>query len=284
MDESCKFWDFICTNWVAIEKSIFEQTIDLQTLHNVLLPVEYRNRVFIEITFGMCNCMELEAHKKTVIMYLSPALKRANIALMEKLYSAFNLIQSKPSNLLVAKYKPYNAQAINIDDIFNETLKYDDFGYQGSVSYDEKMNALMNIVVLIKQPIAAELLQKKTITFKHEDDKTTSRDIYLPTAKNPIDVLLMRILSEYHVLNNIGYIEMLPSDDPLITSEAVFVELMDLKNQIELITKRRNYKSCNYCNHMEYQLKLSPCADCNKAYYCCDVCKQADKENHKYVC
>jgi hypothetical protein len=285
-DVAHAFWAKVFADWDAIYASIYTSTFDSNAFHE-RLPAKYKGRVFIDITYGMCNTVPFEAHKDTVSMYLSPAFNRDNVSLVEQLYTAaYENIQPKPSNLIIAKYRMYNANNVLYDGVFNDDakIKLTDFGYQGSVSYNNEGRPLLNIVVIIKQPIAQKLLHKKTITFKHEDETKTSRVIYMATDQNPIDKILMAIIGEYHVMHDVGYIEMLPSDDPQIVPEAEFINMENLRDQIQFITASRRNKKCNYCEHVEYQLNLTPCDKCNKVAYCCNTCKNADAECHRFIC
>jgi hypothetical protein len=304
------FWSKVSDNWNEIYALLSSGKLEgVSMLESYLVGTEYESKVNIECSFGEINSIHLEQCKDIVEMYLSPCFNKSNISIMEKLYNS----RVKLSNCNVNKYRAWNKNSKLIEDLyFNleteptelkaEELKaepkptelkpvedklivpYTSLGYQGFVSYDETKNPQLNIVIIVEQPLASQILTKKRIDFTSEG-KQTSRDVYIQHEKyNFLDIYLNNIVGEFHFLNSIGYIELLPSDDPIITKESVFTELVEMREDIELVLKYKNYKKCQTCSKITLQCDIYKCK-CKKAnclaYYCSVICQRINWPDHK---
>lgn len=280
-----RFWEQVKTNWESIRIYLMAgQESGLHMVNSYLTPVlnEY---VEIEASFGEINRQALPMFKNVIELYISPKFKKDNVWVMKLMY------HMKPNliNMMVSCYKAYHPLDNVIQDITYRDFKvsYDDFGYQGSVGYDKKDNEckpLINMVILVKKPICDKILKKQNVTFQHPDGKTSEREVYFPNNCNAFDMLLLNIVGEYNLINHVGYIEFLPEDDPQITENAVFVELADIRKDLELIHSNYVYRKCNFCDHNELQVQLQDCYICKHVMYCSVKCKAADRKNHNKTC
>ncbi len=253
-------------------------------LLNEMLPIEIRNNIEIEITFGEINRNQLVISKNLLEIYISPRYNNDNIKLMEELYKT----QLPLYNLKVAKYKAYKQVSNEIPQelkFMNEigeefTIKYEDFGYQGSYSYKDG-KPLLNLLIVINKQVSDMFLVKKKIQFENNN----SRDVYMQNKIFPVDIYLNHIIGEYIMLNFVGYIELLPSDevDETVLTQGL-TELLDIKKNINLVLKAHGSKCCSYCDHHKLQVDLSICSRCKKAYYCSRICQKADNKRHKLHC
>ena len=305
------FWSKVSDNWNEIYALLSSGKLEgVSMLESYLVGTEYESRVSIECSFGEVNSIHLEQYKDIVEMYLSPCFNKVNIPIMEKLYNS----RVKLSNCNVNKYRAWNKNSKLIEDLYfnleqpkietktekepietksEKELKpvedklivpYTSLGYQGFVSYDETKNPQLNIVILIEQPLASQILTKKKIDFTSEG-KQTSRDVYIQHEKyNFLDIYLNNVIGEFHLLNSIGYIELLPSDDPIIAKESIFTELAEMREDLELVLKYKNYKKCQTCSKITLQCDIYKCK-CKKAncsvYYCSVICQRVNWTDHK---
>jgi hypothetical protein len=278
------YWTNVVSAWPQLYPKIFstEGKSILNYLQS-LLPESMSDKIELELLFGEMNKQELPAFVNEVELYISPRHTVTSIPIMQALYEGFPGLQ----HLHVCKYKTYHPQDQLIAEIDFGAFKasYDDFGFQGSFGYTEEKKPVMNITIVVNQPLASKILEKRQVWFKNPNtQQTTSREIWASRTSNAIDLFLLNILGEYNLIHHIGYIELLPSDDPLITDDSVFTELSDIKKSIELIISQYHYKSCNYCCHNELQTDMKICSNCNIINYCSMVCQKADWKNHKINC
>lgn len=278
------FWDNIKSCWDKLYHQIFngEGVEALNYIQNQL-PKDIFEEISFEITFGEGNKQAIPAYSKIVELYISPRHKESSLPIMDALYDSYIELD----NLIVCKYKPYHKNDPLISEIDFGTFKvnYNDFGVQISYGFSEQKKPILNLVIMVNKKIAEYILDKQKMWFKNPETKnTTSRDVWVSKKTNAIDLFLLNILGEYHLMHNIGYIELLPSDDPIITKDTIFTELSDLRNEIELINKNNHYKICNYCQHHEMQIKIKNCSRCHTTYYCSKICQIADYKRHKMIC
>jgi hypothetical protein len=276
------FWNKLHEQWIKVYHLLMNGNEQGLILINSFLTVDLYKLIEIEVTYNEINRQNLTSYSKHVELYISPRLKRDNIPTMKALYEARIPI----NNLLVSCYRAYHPKDTLIADIdFGEfKAQYTDFGFQGSCGYSEEHKPVLNIVIVVKQPLADKILTQKTVNFKSPDGKTTSRKVWLPTSTNAVDLFLINILGEYNLLNHVGYIEVLPDNDPIITEGSVFTELDDIKKNMIIIQKQYNYRSCNYCEHNELQTIMMKCSKCKKINYCSKKCQITDWSNHKNIC
>lgn len=283
-----EFWQGIRNNFGAISNAILNGGIKrgdaaLVFMQTKLMSENLRKFVELEVTFGQINKQNLDSSKKLIELYISPKLNAANIPVMSAMYLCYRNGNKIP-NLNVIKYKPYHPKDAIIADIEFKAFKatYDDFGFHGSFGYSEEKKPQMNLVIMVKQPLADQILQKKTIYF--DNPNRSSRDVWMCSSSNAVDLFLINILGEYNLLHHIGYIELLPSDDPLVENTAVFTELSDIKSRMVLIDKQYSYQSCDYCNRHGLTVIMSKCSRCHSASYCSVGCQLSDYPSHKPLC
>jgi hypothetical protein len=249
--------------------------------------------------------MSLPSYNKYIELYITPALNPTNIPKMDALYAR------KPALdfCMISKYKPYLPNGaiiqtlpfkpfgVNDDDELapktNIIFKYSDFGVQCLYGYNEKNKPTLNLVILVKEPAASMCLVKKTVTFQHDDGKTTTREIWGQGKYAPLDVLVLNIVGEYNFMNHIGYIEIMHADDLKTTNDKLdadkmaaelFTELSDIRSALDVIIKQHNYKTCGYCSHSEIQVNLNRCTQCKNVYYCSKMCQKSAWKTHKLIC
>ena len=192
-----------------------------------------------------------------------------------------------PSTTSTTTTTPDNTTTTPVHNNTHKTYrpKYEDFGFQGHLGRDENNKPNINITVLVKQPIASKILKIENVKFKHTDGSINSRDVWFSKHKvDPITILLSNIIGEYNLVNHVGYIEYLPEDDPLISKDSVFTELLDCRKSLDIILKHRDYKSCAYCSHLELQTCVSICSRCKSAHYCSKLCQKSHWNTHKQTC
>ncbi len=299
-----KFWDQFASQWSVIYNAVFNNKHDINN-QNILdfihgfLSEELQKKIQIEITFGEGNRQVFNSHKALLTVYLSPICSKTNISFVEQLYAA----RPKLPNLLVARYKPYHEHdpIMSTVDYPDFTFKYSDVLYQGSIGYDsDRRTPLLNIVLVIKQPAATTLLEQRTVYFRAETNPTpdahnpnnaqnshapsNSRKVWMPNKYNAIDLLLLNLIGEYNLLHHIGYIELLPDNDPILQAMDSFTEASEIKRDIKTVIKSYQYQQCNYCAHNEIQIHLLTCQRCKLIKYCCKECQCADYPNHKKIC
>ena len=279
------FWKCVRESWGNLYPTLM--TGDRNVL--VFMQTQLLNRlgefIELEITYGQVNKQNLEIAEGKIEMYLSPRLRNANIPVMEAMYDCYH---KGPAieNLLVLKYKPYHPKDALIAEIDFKAFKatYDDFGFQGSFGFSAEKKPVMNIVVMVKQPLASQILQKKTVYF-NDKGQQSSREVWMSTSSNAVDLFLINILGEYNLLHHVGYIEMLPADDPLINEDAVFTELGDIRKSMEIINKQYSYSNCNYCQRHQLQVSMKRCSRCQCVNYCSSACQLRDwTTTHKAIC
>ena len=302
-----KFWEQLSQTWDALYPGLINGDANALSIINSYLDY-LSNHVQLEYSFNEINRQSLTVYNGTIELYIAARLNRDNIPFMKALYNA----KLPLKNLIVSCYKAYhpsdpiianiefvdkdinltsinNITAINIttnNTSTNNTFiaSYEDFGYQGSYGYNSDKKPLLNIVIVVKQPLATKILKKQTINFNRPDGKMSSRDIWIQDVYNPIDIFLTNIIGEYNIINHVGYIEILPEDDPSIKDGSEFTELSDIKKMLEIILKQYNYNYCNYCEHNELQVDLQRCGKCKKIHYCSRTCQKSDWKNHKILC
>lgn len=298
IDEICtEFWSRLLSMWSSIHEKIIQGKPEGLTVINNLLyiyVVENNKTLgeFIEIdaTYGELNRQTLPDCQDYVELYISPKGNKNNLKYMESLYKTRVAL----ANGAVFKYKPYHKADRAIKTIEypdgNKTFEvsYDDIGYQGSFGYDgESKKPLLNMVLIVKQSIADKILEKRNVKFIEPSGKTSSRDVYLQAKYPAIDIFLSNLFGEYHLLNHVGYIEILPSEHPLVrepSEENVFTELADGKASIDIVVKSYQYKSCHYCTRHELQSEIYACGKCHSATYCTRKCQKAHWGKHKKLC
>lgn len=275
------YWARVEHYWNAIYQLMLRGHPNGIKILNNLLDKSLTKYVDVEATFNEINRQELPISKGIVELYITPCLKKEAIPVMKKLYEERKTLP----NAYISCYRAFHPQDNIIAHIEFDEFKvcYEDFGYQSSISYDET-NPLLNLVILVKQPIANKILEKKTITFNKLDNTTSKREVWAPTKSNAPDLILLNIVGEYNLINHIGYIEFVPADDPQIVNDAVFIELADIRKELEMIFKWYNYKMCNYCSHNTLQVNIKRCSRCGSVYYCSKHCQIADWKTHKITC
>jgi hypothetical protein len=279
-----KFWNELKQSWSELYPRLLTADKNALYIINNYLG-ELSTYIEIEASYNEINKQALSAYDKHIVLHITPKLCRDNINIMKATYNARITL----NNCSIACYHAYNPNDQLIADIEYKELdlliKYDDFGFQGSFGYDDiTRNPILNIVIVIKQPLASKIIKKQVVNFKTPDGKISNREVWMPTDCNPVDLLLLNIIGEYNLLNHVGYIELMPEDDPLITKGSIFTELIDIRKNMEIILKHYHYKSCNYCQQLELQMVLFSCSKCKKVNYCGKICQAADWKMHKLIC
>lgn len=297
IDLQCaKFWSSLLSTWSKVYEKIIQGNPDgLSMINNLLYMYEVDTKMlsdYVEFhaTYGELNRQVLPDCENYVELYISPKGNKSNLEYMDALYKSKVAL----ANTAVFKYRPYHKADSKIQTIEyldgNKTFEvsYDDIGYQGSFGYDgESKKPLLNMVLVVKQAIADKILEKRNVKFIEKSGKTSNRDVYLQTQYPAIDMFLLNLFGEYHLLNHIGYIEILPSEHPLVhdqSEENVFTELSDGKASIDIVVKSYQYKSCYYCARHELQSEIYACGQCHSATYCTRKCQKAHWGKHKKVC
>lgn len=300
-----EFWLKVKKNWGRISAAIYNLTdarpeqlrIVLSLINSFLGPLAAN--INIDFTIGEINRQQFENSTQQIELYISPKLNHANIIHMDGLYDSYHSAKIALANCMVARYSAWHASDERIATIQydNFTASYDDFVYQSTVGYYGKIPRL-NIIIVVKQPLADHILKKETVQFKADDGKQSAREVYLP-KHNTVDLILLNCMGEYAYLNLIGYIELLPSDHPLVKENPEFHEMASIADDIQMIMKaivnngldtRHEYNTCNWCSRYGYQTRLYRCSRCvrnqkpDTVFYCSATCARFDMPNHNQVC
>ena len=248
----------------------------IYTERNIQLPNEYLQNQYTNLQIILSDKHHLPKYTNRISLHIVPNGEK-NIPLMKLLYER----RVPLSNIDVYCYRPYDDNQLVHEEITinNITLNYSDLWFQGTIGYKEN-KPIVNMIIVVKKE-ASKILKKETVTFKNAAE--TSREVYFQTEPL-IDAYLDNIIGEYNLLNHIGYIELLPSDDPLVGPDSTFTELSDVRKLLALALKSYNYKYCSYCNYMQLQCKLLQCTKCKTTYYCGKTCQLGNWPIHKTIC
>lgn len=282
-------WDYICYHILPSESTTVNKNVNPINLITALLPKSISDYIQFEITFNEVNRQIMEDTEGIIELYISPKGSRDNIPVMKALYKH----RMKINNLIVCCFGAYHendaiiSEMKYVDEKNNPfTVSYDDFGYHKAIGYvktsDNQNMPILNIAVLVKDPIADKILSPSTVEFK--TDQPSSRQVLMPNQYDAGYRIILNSIGEYNLLNHIGYMEFIKQDDELITENVEFVEISDLKKDMKLLFSKYNYKKCNHCGHNEMQTHLDPCLRCNKIYYCSRYCRMSDLSNHMHIC
>jgi hypothetical protein len=291
------FWENLESVWLTMYKTMIngDSKKAVQIL-NKLIPEADQKDIEMEITINMINSQAIEHYAGYVELYISPKMKRDAMIKMEEYYN----YRKKLPYLIVSKYKAYHKKDSVILNIKYDGFiaDYNDFCYQSHIGLDEeRKNNLLHMVIVVRKHLKDKIIHKKKVKFydvKKSSDNSNApssdeekkevgeREVWVENDCATIGMLLLNILGEYHLLHHVGLIEILPEDDPLISSESEFKELCELKNEIDLVAKFDHM--CNYCQHNDLQVKLFKCGGCKKIEYCGAVCQKLDWPSHKLVC
>ena len=297
-----KFWDNFASAWPKYYDMIMRDPTSLDRILNLvnILADELNKEIDFEFTFGEINRVPLSNAKAIVEMYISPKLLLKNVPLIEY------MVECAPNlpNLNIIKYRSYHTRNELIEHIdYNlahgtggppqiHTYNYSDFGCQWFSGVEKTNDAnnthttlrpLINIVVLVKHN-ATNLLTRRPVTFILDDGKEEVIEKWLPTNANVIDILLINIIGEYNLVHNVGYMEFMPEDDPLIAPGSEFHELSDLRAAFQMLNNNKRVLTCQVCSRYEWQMKLSRCSKCMKTIYCSKTCQKFDYNSHKNIC
>ena len=173
----------------------------------------------------------------------------------------------------------------NNTEVKTGIVKYEDLTVQTSIGYGEDKKVLLNLVIRVEKNIAKYILSKHAIIIKVPDEKTgkieeKGRVVWLPKDSNIMTTFLLNIVGEYNLINNIGYIEFIPSDECETTS---FMELAHIRKELQPIIKSKCI-SCSVCDRKNYQCNLLRCGGCKNIYYCSKICQEINYVDHKRVC
>ena len=312
-----EFWSNVSAAWAKYYQLIKENpALNLERVLNLItmLAGDLYKSIDFEITYGEINRVSLDESRDLVELYISPKLLIKNISLMELLIAN----APKLPNLSVVKYRAYHIKdeliasidydlsAVKKDSSASNTpqihtYNYEDFGCQWFSGVDKipetdlqpgrtasnfnakGMRPIINLVILVKKN-AINLLTRKPVTFIMADGKEEVIEKWLPSVANVIDLFLINVIGEYNLVHNVGYIEFMPEDDPLIAPGSEFYELADLRAAFQMLNNNKQILNCNVCGRYEYQTKLARCSKCKKIVYCSKICQKTDFAFHKELC
>ena len=296
-----EFWDNFTAAWPKYYKLIQDNpALNLERVLNliILLAGDLSKDLDFELTYGQINRVALEDVKNLVELYISPKLVLNNVPIV----NAMVMYAPKCPNLNIIKYRAYHLKDDVIAQIDHKmdtedyhTFNYEDFGCQWFPGVDNttvqntavpmqvNMRPIINLVILVRTN-ATKLLCRKPVTFVHPDGKEEVLDKWLPSKANVIDLLLINIIGEYNLIHNVGYIEFIPENDPLISPGSEFHELKDLRKAFEILNKSKNIRQCNVCDRYAWQTDLMRCTKCKKTMYCGKLCQKSDFNVHKLMC
>ena len=308
------FVEKFAAKWNMINNSLLSDDLEIKNnAHkyiDFLLGDKLREHINIELTVGEINRIHFDQYadstlpnekmifssiKNHIEIYISPNRLDTNVKYMNSVYNKLNSLIKKNAdkfaNLKILKYKAYHPKDSIIEDITYEdyTVSYLDIGCQVYLGYKEqnesnKLNQILNLVILIKKNIADKVLKKETLKVVNEEGKVTSVEKWLPSKSNCVDILLLNIIGEYNLINKIGYIEFLPEDDPLVAEGSIFTELTDIKKYITLVENNNNCLICHNCQRRSLQCEIHQCSRCKVTQYCGKLCQIIDYKFHKATC
>ena len=290
------FWNKLSKNWDLIYEAFTQGSqSDVERanyLLNFFLGEKLQKYLEIESTVGELNRIAFDKAKNIIEIYISPKLKKENIPYMSNLLMG----EIKLPNLNINRYRAFNIKDALIEDINfdNYKISYNDLGCQSSFGYTEdilystdnipKKRVIINLVIYVKAEAAKHILEKKKLKVIMPDKSIQEIEKWLPNSSTAIDLFLINAVGEYNFIHNIGYIDFIPENDPLIEKGSVFTELADIRGKLALLDKSVNSKICHTCNRNDLQKKLFICSRCKKVRYCCRICQSIDYKTHKLFC
>lgn len=288
------FWDKLEENWIDIANNLIDDNPAIRKnalkCCNTLLQ-DLSDYVDLEFTVGEINRIYFEDYDNIIEMYISPKLSEDNIPIMNYIISQSRKLQQ----LRVYAYRAFNYKDDLIEEIAYDPetpiVKYTDFGCQYTNGIDDanpndttKSNRkpVIDLVILVKNPIAKHILSQREVTVMQQDGSKTSHFVWLPKKNNNIiDTILVNIIGDYNLIHRTRHIAFLPEDDPLIVADAKFEELGMLREMYEIISDK---KRCATCNRRNHQCQLKICTRCKETNYCSIDCQKIDFNNHKKFC
>lgn len=298
-----KFYETLSSNWEVIYNTLIkpcqtetfngELASNALNLINALATTSLTKYVDFEYTIGEINRIPFDEAKSQIELYISPKLLIHNVKIMELGYSIGKKYANKLHNLTIVKYRAASTDLIDCIEYKDFTANYSDFGCQAFHSISSETNLpIVNLVILVKQPLASTLLEKRVVVCENKSPhadipaKPITLEKWLPKRTQVIDLILLNVIGEYNLIHNTGYIEFLPEDDPLITQESVFNETSDLKNEYELLitNKMKKYLICAVCNRSSNIVDMLRCSKCKTTHYCGNLCQLIDFPSHKKYC
>ena len=274
-----EFTRYLKEHWTDIQAAIFQgQESGAKTCEDLNTRIELP--LNISFSVSRINCVDIHPADigripggNCIELYISCITQYANVLAMEYLYA--HLIRADISPMLnIFKYTPFNIGAEIISELTNDqcTIRYDDL----SVAYMMGVNELQAPIVNLIIQAPPDKLEKKIIKFE------TGADRVLTWCKFDIARLLINIIGEHAVVNYIGFIEFVPSDD--MPSDTEFYELIDIRRAIEQCDGIANVTPCHGCGRHPLQGLLKQCTRCRKVRYCSVACQAIHWPAHKSYC
>lgn len=236
--------------------------------------------VVFQLGIDLRNGKKLPERKDSLELVLSPNWDRGKVGLIEQMYDAWaSKAIDIPSYWNVVKYQPFSTSIIYDMDLGGVT--HEDFEYCVQFNY-EGQTIWVGVLMFVRAELAASMLKK--VGGGAESD-TWVPDPEKKNGKAPL-IFLNAAVGEYNMITRIRAVEFLPSDSHVAIPRYSLSELHEEFVKID----RQKYASntaneCVRCGHYSYQTNLSKCAAENcEIYYCDEVCRRADLDNHKYIC
>jgi hypothetical protein len=261
------FWVRMQNNWKNIEKRILYGDYQTHAIVNGYLSSKLQEMVDIQISYGEINRQCREGSKGNVELFISPRLGIRNIPYMKYIYRRGLQYIGNFDNLFVSCYDGYYRknpifENIKVDGV---DISYEDFGYNGTLDEIKdggEIKTVLHVIILVNPKKSKYLLDEKEYNINGVEKK-----VLLPNEKGIINNILINILGEFHLMSHVGYIEFITDEEKFPNRE--FTELYDLRKDIEIISKNRNYRECAFCERKEYQADL---VLQNNHWYCLNWC------------
>jgi hypothetical protein len=234
--------------------------------------------LLFQVGYGIRNGKKLDERTNTLELIISPNWNRTKIHLVNKLYKT-GLLSNLPSYWCLIKYQVFSPTFVHSLDVGG--IKPEHFQYWAQLNFEGK-KVFLSILLFIDDEIAKTTLVKSKT--KTENDVGWVLNKNLPEGRAPL-IFLNAAIGEYNMIQRIKTIEFLPASE---RPEMSRCDISNLHDEFEKIDKHdysgNPVTTCNRCGHFSYQVNNSPCEKCKKNSYCDEVCKNADSENHKFIC
>jgi hypothetical protein len=234
--------------------------------------------LLFQVGVSLRNGKKFPERKNSLELIISPNWNREKVPLMEKIYDSWKNANI-PDYWNVVKYQVFSPSFVY--DLKVKDVTYEDFEYCSQLNFEGK-SAWLGVLIFIKDELAEKIL---TLVKASENKKDTwILDGKSIESRAPL-IFLNSAVGEFNMITRIKAVEFAPAG---AFQTVPRYSITDLHQEFEKIN-RQDYsdtpvKQCIRCGYHSYQVDISVCDTCKKIYYCDSVCRNADAENHKYVC
>lgn len=235
--------------------------------------------LMFQIGVDMRNGKKFPERENKLELIVSPNWDRKKVKLVNEVYDAWKK-SDFPSYWSVVKYQVFNPSIVH--DLKVHDATHEDFEYCTQFNF-EGNDAWVGVLIFVSDRLADEILKK------NPDDNSDEKNQWVlngtPKSRSPL-IFLNSAVGEFNMITRIKAVEFLPASSYKTIPR---YSLTDLHKEFEKMN-RQSYgdlgkiHECVRCGYFSYQVDLEPCQSCKKIYYCDDICRKADAENHAFIC